>query len=161
MLLLLLSLVIVVVVFLTKGSTRTYPRRRAETGFSLRRVTQPSLIANNEGGGGGQFWSSLSLSLSLVSLFSLPRQRTDIFKTSIAFSGAFLLNSQPLTVRSCPLKRELDRMDYIYIGWTVTTTKPARERAGFEWLPLQWLVIGDLVSAPIHFRAVLSDVLLP
>ena len=32
---------------------------------------------------------------------SLPRPRTDIFKTSISFSGAYLWNNLPLTVRSC------------------------------------------------------------
>ena len=32
---------------------------------------------------------------------SLPRPRTDIFKTSISFSGAHLWNNLPLTVRSC------------------------------------------------------------
>ena len=32
---------------------------------------------------------------------SLLRPRTDIFKTGIAFSGAFLWNNLPLTVRSC------------------------------------------------------------
>ena len=31
---------------------------------------------------------------------SLSRPRTDIFKTSISFSGAYLWNSLPLTVRS-------------------------------------------------------------
>ena len=32
---------------------------------------------------------------------SLPRPRIDIFKTSISFSGAYLWNNLPLTVRSC------------------------------------------------------------
>ena len=32
---------------------------------------------------------------------SLPRPRTDLFKTSISFSGAYLWNNLPLTVRSC------------------------------------------------------------
>ena len=32
---------------------------------------------------------------------SLPRPRIDIFKTIISFSGAFLWNNLPLTVRSC------------------------------------------------------------
>ena len=32
---------------------------------------------------------------------SLPRPRTDIFKTSVSFSGAYLWNNLPLTVRSC------------------------------------------------------------
>ena len=32
---------------------------------------------------------------------SLPRPRIDIFKTSISFSGAYLRNNLPLTVRSC------------------------------------------------------------
>ena len=31
----------------------------------------------------------------------LPRPRIDIFKTSISFSGPFLWNNLPLTVRSC------------------------------------------------------------
>ena len=43
--------------------------------------------------------------------FSLSRPRIDIFKTSISFSGAYLWNSLPLTVRSCQslssLKRKL------------------------------------------------------
>ena len=42
---------------------------------------------------------------------SLPRPRIDIFKTSISFSGAYLWNNLPLTVRSCQslsfLKRKL------------------------------------------------------
>ena len=42
---------------------------------------------------------------------SLPRTRIDIFKTSISFSGAYLWNNLPLTVRSCQslsfLKRKL------------------------------------------------------
>ena len=33
--------------------------------------------------------------------FSLPRPRIDIFKTNIFFSGAYLWNNLPLTVRSC------------------------------------------------------------
>ena len=32
---------------------------------------------------------------------SLPSPRIDIFKTVISFSGAYLLNNLPLTVRSC------------------------------------------------------------
>ena len=32
---------------------------------------------------------------------SLPRPKIDIFKTSISFSGAYLWNNLPLTVRSC------------------------------------------------------------
>ena len=32
---------------------------------------------------------------------SLPRPRTDLLKTSISFSGAYLWNNLPLTVRSC------------------------------------------------------------
>ena len=32
---------------------------------------------------------------------SLPRPRIDMFKTSISFSGAYLWNNLPLTVRSC------------------------------------------------------------
>ena len=32
---------------------------------------------------------------------SLPRRKIDIFKTSIFFSGAYLWNNLPLTVRSC------------------------------------------------------------
>ena len=32
---------------------------------------------------------------------SLPRPRIDIFKTSVSFSGAYLWNNLPLTVRSC------------------------------------------------------------
>ena len=32
---------------------------------------------------------------------SLPRPRIDIFKTSISFSGTYLWNNLPLTVRSC------------------------------------------------------------
>ena len=32
---------------------------------------------------------------------SLPRPRIDIFKTSICFSGAYIWNNLPLTVRSC------------------------------------------------------------
>ena len=32
---------------------------------------------------------------------SLPRPRIDIFKTSISFSGAYLWNNLPLTVRFC------------------------------------------------------------
>ena len=32
---------------------------------------------------------------------SLPRPRIDIFRTSISFSGAYLWNNLPLTVRSC------------------------------------------------------------
>jgi len=32
---------------------------------------------------------------------SLPRPRIDVFKTSISFSGAYLWNNLPLTVRSC------------------------------------------------------------
>ena len=32
---------------------------------------------------------------------SLPKPRIDIFKTSISFSGAYLWNTLPLTVRSC------------------------------------------------------------
>ena len=33
--------------------------------------------------------------------YSVPRPRIDIFKTGISFSGAYLWNSLPLTVRSC------------------------------------------------------------
>ena len=33
--------------------------------------------------------------------FSLSRPRRDMFKTNISFSGAFLWNNLPLTVRSC------------------------------------------------------------
>ena len=32
---------------------------------------------------------------------SLPRPRIDIFKTSISFSGIYLWNNLPVTVRSC------------------------------------------------------------
>ena len=32
---------------------------------------------------------------------SLPRPRLDIFETNISFSGAYLWNNLPVTVRSC------------------------------------------------------------
>ena len=42
---------------------------------------------------------------------SLPRPRIDIFRTGISFSGVYLWNNLPLTVRSCQslssFKREL------------------------------------------------------
>ena len=38
---------------------------------------------------------------SRIDQLSLPRQRIDILKTSIAFCGTFLWNVLPLTVRSC------------------------------------------------------------
>ena len=39
----------------------------------------------------------------------LPRPRIDIFKTNISFSGAFLWNNLPLTVRSCQSLSSLKR----------------------------------------------------
>ena len=50
--------------------------------------------------------------------------RIHIFKTSISFSGAYLWNNLPLTVRSCQslssFKRKLRAPWSSYIGWTVT-----------------------------------------
>ena len=39
--------------------------------------------------------------LGTITLVCLARPRIDIFKTSISFSGAYLWNSLPLTVRPC------------------------------------------------------------
>ena len=43
----------------------------------------------------------LRYSISRNYHLSLPRPRIDIFKTSISFSGAYLWNNLPLTVRAC------------------------------------------------------------
>ena len=47
-----------------------------------------------------------------------------------------------------------------YIGWSVTCMLPLgreTDSKGFEWLPLQWLVIWDLLYTPIELRPVLPN----
>ena len=47
---------------------------------------------------------------------SLPRPRTDIFKTSISFPGAFVWNNLlPLAVRSCQLLSSFKRKFRVYL----------------------------------------------
>ena len=93
---------------------------------------------------------------------SLPRPRMDIFKTSISFSAAFLdattylwqpdlgSHSSPSSENFEHTLKQLHRMDC-----DITLLGRETDSEVFEWLPLQRLVIWDLLYTPAELRPVL------
>ena len=92
----------------------------------------------------------------------LPRPRIDIFKTGTSSSGAFLWNNLPLTVRSCQSLSSFKRKHRAHVEavtqdglWKNTARVRETDIEVFEWLPVQWLVIWDLLYTPTELRPVL------
>ena len=92
---------------------------------------------------------------------SLARPRIDIFRTNIAFSGAFLWNNLPLTVRSChslsSFKRKLRAHLEVVAKdglWPHTKTK---KNARGEWHRGFRLIVSDCLRPSFYTHAVLPS----